>query len=554
MARLILKAPYYSPKSKTPSGNTRGGYATYIATREGVEVLRSGMASYVGERRGSCGLFSDEGVPIVMSKITDEIDNHNGNVWGFIISLKRDDSERLGYNNALSWMNLLRSRRNDIAKEMHISPENLRWYGAYHDKEDHPHVHVLVWSDNPNEPHLSKDGIRNIKKVLAEDIFRQDLMCIYKEQTKYRDDLRREYRERMEDIAEKIKRGDLNCPELEMKFILLAKRLEQHKGKKQYGYLDKKSKELVNDIVKLIAQDKNVSELYDLWYKSLCEVHSTYSDKLPEKVPLWENEAFKPIKNAVVKAASGFSLPDDVEIINDDKQEDDVSYRYYLIGKNRIKDNKPEEAEYYLKEAVELGNHHAAFLLYKCYRDKVIEAEYKTSAKHYLYQAADMGNSAAEYILGKELLTKNPDKAKEYLLSSASKNNPQSMYLLGKVLLDEGKIVEALKWLDASAKLDLWNMTQVGLLYYYSLDERERGVELLRTAASDGYSSAKKALQAIEDGGDAQILCQCLWLFAYVSDIIEEETNKQTVRYDVVDSKLRREIAQKKRSGPVMRM
>lgn len=262
-----MKAPYYSPKAKTPSGNTRGGYATYIATREGVELLRSGMASYVGERRGSCGLFSDEGVPIVMSKITDEIDNHNGNVWGFIISLKREDSERLGYNKALSWMNLLRSRRNDIAKEMHISPENLRWYGAYHDKEDHPHVHVLVWSDNPNEPHLSKDGIRNIK----------------------------------------------------------------------------------------------------------------------------------------------------------------------------------EEAEYYLKEAAELGNHHAAFLLYKCYRDKVIEPEYKTSAKHYLYKAADMGNSAAEYILGKELLTKNPGKAKEYLLSSASKNNPQSMYLLGKVLLDEGKEEEALK-------------------------------------------------------------------------------------------------------------
>lgn len=128
------------------------------------------------------------------------------------------------------------------------------------------------------------------------------------------------------------------------------------------------------------------------------------------------------------------------------------------------------------------------------------------------------------------------------------------MYLLGKVLLDEGKTVEALKWLDSSARLDLWNMTQVGLMYYYSLGERERGVELLRTAASDGYSSAKKALQAIEDGDDARILCQCLWLFAYVSDIIEEEADKQTVRYDAVDSKLRREIAQKKRGGPVMRM
>ena len=153
MAGLILKAPYYSPRSTPKNGGTRGGYAEYISTREGVEVLpRGGMADYVGERRGSNGLFSDEGVPIVLSQVKEEIDSHPGNVWGLIFSLKREDAERLGYNSAGQWMNLLRSRRNDIALAMRIAPRNLRWYAAYHDKEDHPHVHMLVWSTRPKEP------------------------------------------------------------------------------------------------------------------------------------------------------------------------------------------------------------------------------------------------------------------------------------------------------------------------------------------------------------------------------------------------------------------
>lgn len=554
MARLVLKAPYYSPKSKTPNGSTRSGYARYIATREGAEALRSGMASYVGERRGSCGLFSDEGVPIVMSKIMEDIDNHSGNVWGFIISLKREDSGRLGYNNALSWMNLLRSRRNDIAREMHIAPENLRWYGAYHDKENNPHVHVLVWSNNPTEPHLSKDGIRNIKKLLTDDIFRQDLMCIYKKQTEYRDGIRRGYRERTAELVQKLKLGVLDASELELKLTLLAKRLENHKGKKQYGYLDKKSKELVKEIVELLAKDETIAELYELWYKSLCEVYSTYTDRVPEKLPLWENKTFNPIRGAVVKAVSGFTLPLDDEVLTDDKQEETTSYHYYEAGKRHIERDEPDEAEYYLQGAVEQGNHHAAFLLYKCYRDGIIEPPNKTTARQYLYKAADMGSSAAEYILGKELLHKNREQAKAYLLSSSAKNNSQSMYLLGKVLLDEGNTTEALKWLESSAKLDLWNMTQLGLLYYHCLDDKKRGVELLTEAADEGYSLAKKALRAIEDGGNAFVLSQCLWLAAYIGNIFESEADKQLTPYDGVDSKLRREIEQKKRGNPIMSM
>ena len=87
MAKLIFKAPYYKAFSRTPTGSSRGGYARYIATREGVEILpRSGMADYIGERKGSNGLFSDAGKPIVLSRIEEELDNHRGNVWGMIFS------------------------------------------------------------------------------------------------------------------------------------------------------------------------------------------------------------------------------------------------------------------------------------------------------------------------------------------------------------------------------------------------------------------------------------------------------------------------------------
>ena len=169
MAGLILKSPYYKPGSKTKKGGTRGGLANYIATREGVEVLRSGMADYINDRRGSNGLFTDEGETINMAAIMKEVDEHPGNVWCHIFSLTREDAERLGYNRAEEWMNLLRSHRNDIAREMGIDPANLRWYAAFHQHPTHPHVHMMVWSQNPTEAYLSKKGIQNIKQFMAQD-------------------------------------------------------------------------------------------------------------------------------------------------------------------------------------------------------------------------------------------------------------------------------------------------------------------------------------------------------------------------------------------------
>ena len=258
MAGLIFKAPYYKPKYKTERGQSRGGFARYIATRDGVETLRSGMAEYIGERRGSHGMFTDEGETVNLSAIGKEIDDHTGNIWGLIFSLTREDADRLGYNSAEEWTNLLRSRRNDIAKEMNIAPENLRWYAAFHNSETHPHVHMLVWSKNPKEPYLSTTGIYNIKHTIAGDIYRQEHLCIYRKQTQARDNLKAEFRDRIQRLSEEIKRGFISPnAKLVEKFSLLCEALAG-RNVTTINRLDKKTKALVNDIVKAIANDERI--------------------------------------------------------------------------------------------------------------------------------------------------------------------------------------------------------------------------------------------------------------------------------------------------------
>ena len=107
------------------------------------------MSGYIAkrpraERRGAHGLFTDADIPINLSKVAEEVANHDGNVWTHIISLRREDAARLGYDNAYAWRNLLRSQAENIAENMKIPLTDLRWYAAYHDESYHPHVHMVV--------------------------------------------------------------------------------------------------------------------------------------------------------------------------------------------------------------------------------------------------------------------------------------------------------------------------------------------------------------------------------------------------------------------------
>ena len=308
MAKLITKFRYLKPSRKRKAG----GYATYIATREGVEKLpqEKTYADYIATRPRSQGLFSDEGVEINLRQLSRELNSYQGNLWTVIISLSREDAERLDFDTAARWRDFLRSERSEIAEQFHIPQGDFRWYAAFHNEKHHPHVHLMVWSDDEKEGYLSERGIEKLRSSFGKSIFAQDWCNIYDNYTNTRNTLRQESRERMREIIGGINAGTYENKTIENLLLQLARQLSTTTGKKQYGYLKPELKRLVDAIVTEFSKDSRIAELYDLWYKQKESGIRFYQDGMPERVPLVDNPEFRTIKNMILQEAENLAFAD----------------------------------------------------------------------------------------------------------------------------------------------------------------------------------------------------------------------------------------------------
>lgn len=387
MAKLVTKFKYLKPNQKVSAG----GYAKYIATREGVEKIdgsqkfapatakqnliekilkdfpdskdmfeyadylekqnqgsasdfisrvmedyayeisgRKVYANYIAtrpraERFGSHGLFTDDGVQVQLSKVTEEIDKHKGNIWTAIISIRREDAERLGFNTGARWRDMLRTQTVALAKNLKIPMENLRWYAAFHNESHHPHVHLIAYSTVENEGYLTQKGVENLRSSFARDIFQQDLLCIYERQIEHRDKLRAEARDIVEDLVLKINSEIYISASIQHKLLELADRLSKTKGKKVYGYLKPDVKAIVDSIVEELSNDDRIKKLYDLWYEQKENTIRTYTDEVPDRIPLAQNKEFKSIKNAIIKEALKLNVTEDEAEESENTDEESVS-------------------------------------------------------------------------------------------------------------------------------------------------------------------------------------------------------------------------------------
>ena len=301
MAKLITKFRYLKATKKRKAG----GYATYIATREGVEKLpqEKTYADYIATRPRSQGLFTDAGKEINLRQLSKELNQYQGNLWTVILSLSREDADRLGFDNATRWRDSLRSERSEIAEQFHIPQGNLRWYAAFHNEKHHPHVHLMVWSEDEKEGYLSERGIEKLRSSFAKSIFAQDWCNIYDSYTNARNALRQESRERMREIIGAINAGTYENKTIENLLLQLARQLSTTTGKKQYGYLKPELKRLVDAIVTEFSKAPHIAELYDLWYEQKESGIRFYKDETPERVPLVDNPEFRTIKNMILQEA-----------------------------------------------------------------------------------------------------------------------------------------------------------------------------------------------------------------------------------------------------------
>lgn len=304
MPRLIFKCHHVKGGSKRSAAHLKN-LVQYVATREGVERInhRKNYVGYIAQRLGSHGLFGGDGKPIILSRVADEIANHPGTVWLPIISLRREDAARLGYDSAERWRALLTAQAPKLAEAMKIPQSQFCWYAAYHDKADHPHVHMVCYSADSRSGFLTEHGIEQIKSALAREIFQQDLTEIYQRQTQHRDSLTKDAGELMRRLAAEMRTGRLENRYLEQLMEELARRLLRCSGKKQYGYLPPAVKSLVDEIVTELEKDSRIAAAYDLWYQQREEVLYTYKDDLPERLPLSQQKEFKRIKNLIIEEA-----------------------------------------------------------------------------------------------------------------------------------------------------------------------------------------------------------------------------------------------------------
>ena len=260
---------------------------SYMAQRPGVEKL------------GTHGLFSQTDDKIDLEKVSEEVGRHSGIIWTHVVSLRREDAERLGYNNAHAWQELVRRNVMELAEAMKIDIDNLQWYAVFHNTTHHPHMHLLVYSRDGKQGWLTKQGIDKLRSTFGNDIFRNEQYMLFRMQTHQRDLLKARVDELLEEVAD----GRKWHPELQLLLPQLAEALAKHKGKKSYGYLPKRTKALVDEIVRQLSADPQVAAIYREWYKVNCEKLSLYYEKKGEPIPLERNKEFCSLKNAVIRTA-----------------------------------------------------------------------------------------------------------------------------------------------------------------------------------------------------------------------------------------------------------
>jgi len=272
----------------------------YISERPGVEKI------------GKHGLFTGERGEVDLTEVMNTIANHNGNIWSHVVSLKREDAERLGYITPQLWQELVKNSIAEIANAQNIPIDNIRWYAAFHNTAHHPHIHLLVYSIVPNQGYLTPKGIDMIRSELANKIFANDLHEIYQKQTQVRDDLRSVAKCKMQELYSEIQNHIVDT-QLEALILKLSQQLKTAKGKKVYGYLQPPVKKTVDDIVTMLAADPVIKKMYDEWCRLEQEKYSTYTNAVKQFPPLHENKVFKPIKNSVITAVLEMSLVLDSE-------------------------------------------------------------------------------------------------------------------------------------------------------------------------------------------------------------------------------------------------
>ena len=398
----------------------RQNFVGYMAMRPGVQ------------KRGSHGLFNEKDEPIILDRVANEIANQKGNVWSHVISLRREDAIRLGYDNSEAWRQLVMRHISDIAKNQKISLCNLKWYAAFHDTTHHPHIHLLVYSENTKEGFLTNEGINKIRSAFANDIFKDDLQSIYQEQTLSRNELKAVSKTEFKSIVRKVQQGGFENPQLENLIRKLYSQLQNVKGKKVYGYLPPDVKETVNSIFSELAKDNNIRQLYEKWCSLESLKYKSYTQKEKELPPLVDNKVFQPVRNMIIRTVLDMNYPViDVEIEEPEPTEQFANDDFYVDI--LLKFDESEQSENDKVTFSDNDEPTAEDFIWSNENEVTVDIEdYEPQSKYYLKWSTAY-KEACKIIYNKQSKLEDFKKAEQLLLSESKSGNVLAIHDLGKL-------------------------------------------------------------------------------------------------------------------------
>lgn len=564
MQGLIQKSGYIKP------GSGAGYYAEYIATRDGVELVNAGdqYMKYIAERPRSHGLFSNT-TTTSLEDTMKEVGTHPAPVWTFIYSLKREDAVRLGYDSAESWRRLLLAHQTELADAMKIPSSQFRWCAAFHDEKRHPHIHMMVWSADPEQGYLTERGIEMMRSKLTNDIFQDELLHLYKQKYLSYQEVRDTAQVAMRDLIRQMRSDICDCPVIEDKLVALAEALQNTKGKKVYGYLKKPVKAQVDTIVDELAQVPAVAECYEMWNKLRDELENYYKDKPRDRLPLSQQKEFKAIKNMVIREAERIRLGEitfeDEQMVDEFDEEEEVLNIHshwqvvnaYWDAKYVLCDDdstwaEQEEAVQRLEQLWDAGFTVAAHQLGKCWRDGLGVLPDDDKAELWFHRSAEAGNDFSQYALGKLLQSrKRITEAVEWYDHAAAQGNQYASYRLGKLYLqgedvpkDTAKAIEHLT--QASESGNQYAQYALGKLYL-DRQEDEEAYYWFTQSAAQGNEYAQFFLSRWDNLKPPSIMLSITRLLHHMSEIFQDNSvPPQAPVGQQVDRKLRIKIREKK--------
>ena len=495
--------------------------------RNYVEYLARRPRAEKSETTGH-GLWNGSDEPVSLSLAVDEVSNHKGNVWTHVVSLRREDAERLGYANANAWRELVKSKLPVIADSMKIPLHELRWYGAFHNEAHHPHIHLVVFAQNSAHGFLTEANIERMRSAFGSTIFRDELLHIYERKDLVRSEVNQFAEERLGQLAEAVNSGDAMLANL---LAVLGAELKNAKGKKQYGYLKPALKTQVDEIVRLLAADPRIAEMYEHWCELSADVKRIYTGKPDAPPPLEHEKTFRTIKNMVIRQT--MELPEQVPVPPDfpePEMPDDVEAEDVTDEEPSFNDEPPEyrvswSAEYKLARRYLFG--------------QAVEKDFSEARALFLLEAEN-GNALALHDLGYMHqhglgAVENMEEAqawygkayRAFCAAEQEKSSPYLQYRIGK-LHREGygtaqDYEQAALWFErAASEGNQFAQYSLGGLYQRGLGVEQDDTEAFRLfslSAGRGNAYAAYALAGMHEKGIAteqdEELAQRYYRFAF---------------------------------------